>query len=77
MRGLADPLTQGSLMLAEEGCGMFVRLVVNGPRAGEIWRIDPDWGGFVPAHPNFRVWYTHWLERPWPPARGAAPGGSP
>jgi hypothetical protein len=57
-------LTRGTLMLAEEGCGSYVRLVLNGPRKGEVWRIDPDWGGFVPASPGFRTWYTEWLRRP-------------
>ena len=72
---LADPLpgrigartgelTQGTLVLAEEGCGIFLRLVLNGPRAGEVWRLDPDWGGFVVASPDFRSWYTAWLQRP-------------
>ncbi|MEU7635340.1 SMI1/KNR4 family protein [Streptomyces sp. NPDC039016] len=60
----ADELTRGTLMLAEEGCGMYVRLVLSGPRAGEVWRIDPDWGGFVPSSPGFRTWYTDWLQRP-------------
>jgi hypothetical protein len=58
-----DELTPGTLMLAEEGCGMYIRLIVSGPRAGEVWRIDPDWGGFVPAAPGFRAWYTGWLRR--------------
>ncbi|MEU8780474.1 SMI1/KNR4 family protein [Streptomyces sp. NPDC048637] len=57
-------LTQGTLVLAEEGCGIFLRLILTGPRAGEVWRIDPDWGGFVPASPGFRTWYTEWLQRP-------------
>ncbi|MFJ9417703.1 SMI1/KNR4 family protein [Streptomyces sp. NPDC101227] len=60
----ADELTRGTLMLADEGCGIYVRLVLNGPRAGEVWRIDPDWGGFVPASPGFRAWYTEWLQCP-------------
>ncbi|MEU9111069.1 SMI1/KNR4 family protein [Streptomyces sp. NPDC048483] len=60
----ADELTRGTLMLAEEGCGMFIRLILNGQRAGEVWRMDPDWGGFVPASPGFRTWYTEWLQRP-------------
>ncbi|WP_328388675.1 SMI1/KNR4 family protein [Streptomyces sp. NBC_00400] len=60
----AGELTRGTLMLAEEGCGMFIRLVLTGPRVGEIWRIDPDWGGFVPVSPDFRGWYTEWLQRP-------------
>ncbi|MCZ1010967.1 SMI1/KNR4 family protein [Streptomyces lydicus] len=60
----AGDLTRGTLMLAEEGCGMFIRLILTGPRAGEIWRIDPDWGGFVPVSPGFRDWYTEWLRSP-------------
>ncbi|MFK0297169.1 SMI1/KNR4 family protein [Streptomyces sp. NPDC090442] len=59
----AEELTPGTLMLAEEGCGTYIRLILNGPRAGEVWRIDPDWGGFVPASPDFRTWYTKWLDR--------------
>ncbi|MFJ1862999.1 SMI1/KNR4 family protein [Streptomyces sp. NPDC088097] len=61
-RGPVEELTGGSLTLAEEGCGMFLRLVLNGPYAGQVWRLDPDWGGFVPARPDFRTWYTDWLE---------------
>ncbi|MGW6909133.1 SMI1/KNR4 family protein [Streptomyces sp. NPDC054940] len=60
----AAALTRGTLMLAEAGCGSFFRLVLNGPRVGEIWQIDPDWGGFVPVSPGFRTWYTEWLESP-------------
>ncbi|WP_328944949.1 SMI1/KNR4 family protein [Streptomyces sp. NBC_00250] len=62
--GREEELTPGTLTLGEEGCGMYVRLVVTGPRAGEIWRLDPDWGGFVPAYPDFRAWYTDWLRIP-------------
>ncbi|MFI9052774.1 SMI1/KNR4 family protein [Streptomyces sp. NPDC053427] len=60
----ADALTRGTLMLAEQGCGIFTRLVLNGPRTGEVWQIDPDWGGFVPVGTGFRAWYTDWLESP-------------
>ncbi|MEJ8653579.1 hypothetical protein WKI65_37430 [Streptomyces sp. MS1.AVA.3] len=60
----ADELTLGTLMLAEEGCGIFLRLVLTGPCAGEVWQIDPDWGGFVRVSPGFRTWYTQWLEHP-------------
>ncbi len=59
-----DALTRGTLMLAEQGCGGFDRLVLNGPYAGEVWQIDPDWGGFVPVSPGFRAWYTDWLAGP-------------
>ncbi|MEV0071228.1 hypothetical protein [Amycolatopsis sp. NPDC050768] len=57
-----DALTPGTLVLAEQGGGMFSRLILNGPLAGEVWQTDPDWGGFVPESPNFRSWYTDWLE---------------
>ncbi|MEE1772627.1 SMI1/KNR4 family protein [Streptomyces sp. JV185] len=56
--------TRGTLMLADEGCGIYVRLILNGPREGEVWRIDPDWGGFTPAYPGFRTWYDGWLQYP-------------
>lgn len=59
----ADELTRGTLMLAEEGCGSYLRLILNGPRAGEVWCLDPDWGGFVPRSSGFRAWYTEWLQR--------------
>ncbi|MFB7864617.1 SMI1/KNR4 family protein [Streptomyces sp. NPDC056069] len=60
----ADVLTPGTLMLGERGCGSFLRLVLNGARAGQVWELDPDWGGFVPVSPGFRTWYTEWLESP-------------
>ncbi|MBT2453453.1 SMI1/KNR4 family protein [Streptomyces sp. ISL-86] len=59
----AEEWTRGTLTLAEQGCGMFSRLVLNGPYAGEVWGLDPDWGGFVPQAPDFRGWYTAWLEQ--------------
>lgn len=62
--GREEELTPGTLTLAEEGCGMYVRPIVTGPRAGEVWWLDPDWGGFVPAYPDFRAWYTNWLRLP-------------
>ncbi|MFF0433013.1 SMI1/KNR4 family protein [Streptomyces sp. NPDC004327] len=63
LRTPAEALTPGTLMLAEQGCGMYVRLVLNGPHAGEIWQLDPDWAGFVPAHRDFRAWYEEWLHK--------------
>ncbi|MFE2014267.1 SMI1/KNR4 family protein [Streptomyces sp. NPDC059491] len=56
-----DSLTPGTLTLAEQGCGMFVRLVLNGPWSGSVWELDPDWGGFVPSSSDFRAWYGDWL----------------
>ncbi|MGW5333747.1 SMI1/KNR4 family protein [Streptomyces bauhiniae] len=60
----ADTLTRGTLALAEEGCGTYVRLVLNGPRAGEIWLLDPDRGGFTPLERDFHSWYTKWPTAP-------------
>lgn len=64
LAGRPEALTPGTLMLAERGCGVFARLVLNGPHAGEVWELDPDWGGFVPVSPGFRAWYTDWLAGP-------------
>ncbi|MFJ3641913.1 SMI1/KNR4 family protein [Streptomyces sp. NPDC090108] len=57
-------LTPGTLTLAEYGCGTFVRLILNGPFAGEVWMLDPDWGGLTPLRPGFRAWYDEWLAGP-------------
>ncbi|MFE6223821.1 SMI1/KNR4 family protein [Microtetraspora glauca] len=59
--GRADGLTPGTLMLTELGCGMYARLVLNGPHVGEVWQLDTDWAGFVPTAPDFRTWYEEWL----------------
>jgi len=46
----------GSLVIAEAGCGEFVRLVVTGPSAGQIWFDDMTWDHLRPG-PGFRDWY--------------------
>ncbi|MEU9921116.1 SMI1/KNR4 family protein [Streptomyces griseoluteus] len=66
----AGTLTRGTLALADEGCGMYVRLVLNGPHAGEIWLLDPDWGGFTPWERDFHRWYTKWLTALPQPSQG-------
>ncbi|MFI5532016.1 barstar family protein [Kitasatospora sp. NPDC051853] len=58
--GDAGYSVEGSLVIAEEGCGMFHRLVITGSNAGQVWLDDPDWGGFTPG-PDFRDWYSAWL----------------
>ncbi|MFE1174007.1 SMI1/KNR4 family protein [Streptomyces sp. NPDC058773] len=52
----------GSLVIAEAGCGEFVRLVVTGPLAGQVWYDDMTWDHLVPG-PDFRVWYLSWLRK--------------
>ncbi|WP_328889958.1 SMI1/KNR4 family protein [Streptomyces sp. NBC_00316] len=59
--GSAGYSVQGSLVIAEQGCGMFSRLVVTGESAGQVWCDDPDWGGLSPG-PDFYDWYTAWLD---------------
>ncbi|MFD6025366.1 SMI1/KNR4 family protein [Streptomyces griseoluteus] len=66
----ADTLTRGTLALADEGCGMHVRLVLNGPHAGEMWLLDPDWGGFTPWERDFHTWFTKWLTAVSQPSQG-------
>jgi len=54
----------GTLYLAEQGCGGRSLLVVRGPRAGEVWS---DWtrerGTIAPEAPSFLVWYERWIDR--------------
>ncbi|WP_330298741.1 SMI1/KNR4 family protein [Streptomyces sp. NBC_00503] len=57
-----EGLTLGTLVLADHGCGMYSRLVLNGPLAGQVWHLDQDFGSCVPESPDFRAWYTAWLE---------------
>ncbi|MFF8646878.1 SMI1/KNR4 family protein [Streptomyces griseoluteus] len=66
----AGTLTRGTLALADAGCGMYARLVLNGPHAGEIWLLDPDWGGFTPWERDFHSWYTKWLTGVSQPSQG-------
>jgi hypothetical protein len=54
------PVT-GTLVVADAGCGVYARLVVTGPGAGQVWLDDPDWGGLTPG-PDFRTWYLTWLD---------------
>ncbi|MFE5033284.1 SMI1/KNR4 family protein [Streptomyces sp. NPDC056683] len=58
--GNANYSVEGSLVIAEVGCGMFHRLVITGSNAGQVWLDDPDWGGLTPG-PDFRDWYSAWL----------------
>ncbi|WP_244305568.1 SMI1/KNR4 family protein [Kitasatospora cheerisanensis] len=51
----------GSLPIGEAGCGIFSRLVITGPCAGQVWTDDQVWSGLAPG-PDFRVWYTAWLD---------------
>jgi len=57
-------LLDGTLVLAEQGCGGRSLLIVRGPRAGEVWS---DWtcdrGAIAPEAPSLAGWYEQWLSR--------------
>ncbi len=59
--GSQDYSVSGTLVVAEAGRGMYLRLVVTGECAGQVWLDDRDWGGLSPG-PDFYDWYTAWLE---------------
>jgi hypothetical protein len=44
----------------------YVRLVVNGPAKGSVWTAclddDDDGGGLAKFAPDFKTWYTEWIE---------------
>ncbi len=73
--GTAPGLLDGTLALAEQGCGGRSVLVIRGPRRGEVWS---DWtrerGAVGPEAASFFGWYEAWLDRAmleW--VEGAAP----
>lgn len=60
---------QGSIAIADEGCGTTIRLVVSGAEKGNIWIDDRDNRyGVRPAsagsvsHADFFTWFNHWLD---------------
>jgi hypothetical protein len=61
--GTQPCLLDGTIALAEQGCGGRSVLVVRGPRRGEVWS---DWtrerGAIGPEAPSFFAWYEGWLD---------------
>jgi hypothetical protein len=57
-------LLDGTLVIAEQGCGGRSLLVVRGPRAGEVWS---DWtaehGAVAPEAPGLLAWFEQWSDR--------------
>ncbi|HEU4734022.1 MAG TPA: hypothetical protein VFT22_39290 [Kofleriaceae bacterium] len=57
-------LLDGTLVVADQGCGGRSLLVVRGPRAGEVWS---DWTrdgqAIAPEAPGLVAWYEQWIER--------------
>lgn len=61
-----DPaLIQGTIPIGHLGCAIWLRLVVAGPLAGQVWTDDrANVGGLRPASPSgFAPWYLAWLKQ--------------
>jgi hypothetical protein len=57
-------LLDGTIALADDGCGGRALLVVRGPRAGEVWSDWTSGGGVVaPEAAGLFAWYARWLDR--------------
>lgn len=54
----------GTLVLADQGCGGRSLLILRGPHAGEVWS---DWtaeqGTVAPEAKSVFVWYEQWIDR--------------
>ncbi len=58
----ANPF-DGTLALAQQGCGMTSLLVLNGPHRGEVWSdCTSEGGGIAKEAPSFLDWIEAWLE---------------
>jgi len=59
-----EHVLDGTLVLAEQGCGGRSLLVIRGGRRGEVWS---DWtteeGTVSPEAPDLLTWYEEWLDR--------------
>jgi len=57
-------LLDGTVVLADNGCGGRSLLVLRGPHAGEVWS---DWtserGTVAPEAADLLAWYARWLDR--------------
>jgi hypothetical protein len=59
----ASPL-DGTIVLAQQGCGGRSVLVVRGPRAGEVWSDwTPEQGTIAPEAKTVFAWYEQWIDR--------------
>jgi hypothetical protein len=59
-------LLDGTIAIADDGCGMRALLVVRGPRAGEVWQWRDqaaDRGTVEPDAPGLFAWYARWLDQ--------------
>jgi len=61
-RALRARVGDGTLVLGDDGCGMFWHLVVTGPERGQVWQVTGE--GAQPCAPRreFLSWVEHWLD---------------
>lgn len=62
VRNVAVQSENGSLLLGNDGCGMYWHLIVNGQERGIPWMLCGE--GIQPVSPRrgFLQWYEDWLD---------------
>jgi hypothetical protein len=60
--GSQEQVPHGSLLLGNDGCGMYWHLIVNGQERGIPWMLCGE--GIQPVSPRrgFLQWYEDWLD---------------
>ena len=60
--GTSEQVSHGSIMLGNDGCGMYWHLIVTGPDRGIPWQLCGE--GIQPVCPkrSFTEWYEDWLD---------------
>lgn len=56
-----ERIHRGSLILGEDGCGIFWLLIITGPERGQVWQLTEV--GIQSCAPklSFLDWYEYWL----------------
>ena len=60
--GSREQVGHGSILIGNDGCGMYWHLIVSGPERGVPWMICGE--GIQPVCPkrDFLQWYEDWLD---------------
>lgn len=53
---------QGTLTICFEGCTYYRRIILNGPKKGEIW-AESEGEGLKQSEASFSEWYEGWLDK--------------
>jgi len=59
---LKEDIRHGSIVLGDDGCGMYWLLIVTGQERGKVWQLTDT--GIQPCAPprDFLSWYEYWLD---------------